>query len=256
MADGIAITPGVGTTVATDDAGAAGHVQIQKLAISTDGSATLIPADATYGLDVDVTRIAAGTNYIGKTRVTDGTTDATVVNTAGTHDGLAVALIDSTGAALTFTPPIELSAAPSIGTTAMVQYDSLHTTVGEFTTAALSANGGGTILGARLVCKHDTFSGKVRMYLFSRSVTGTTQADPLSISDTDMAFCVGTLLFDLSMSNGAVSRIANADRSLLPLPYFCTNSGTSLFYIMQLWSADTPTFGAGDLVPSFITQRD
>lgn len=57
-----------GATVATDDCGAGGQVQIIKLAISTDGSATLIPADATNGIDVDVTRLPAlpaGTNNIG-----------------------------------------------------------------------------------------------------------------------------------------------------------------------------------------------
>lgn len=61
-------TPAASTVIATDDAGASGHVQIIKLAISTDGSATAIPADATNGLDVDVTRLpalAAGTNNIG-----------------------------------------------------------------------------------------------------------------------------------------------------------------------------------------------
>lgn len=61
MADGVTIPPtGTGSAtpvVATDDAGAAGHVQIVKLAISTDGSATAIPAEATNGLDVDVTRV-------------------------------------------------------------------------------------------------------------------------------------------------------------------------------------------------------
>jgi hypothetical protein len=44
MADNVAITAGSGTTIATDDAGAGGHVQIIKLAVSTDGSATVIPA--------------------------------------------------------------------------------------------------------------------------------------------------------------------------------------------------------------------
>jgi hypothetical protein len=74
MADGITFqsatpaTPSAGVVAATDDAGASGHVQIIKLAISTDGSATVIPADATNGLDVDVTRLPAlpaGTNNIG-----------------------------------------------------------------------------------------------------------------------------------------------------------------------------------------------
>ena len=46
MADGVAITAGTGTTILTDDTGAGGHAQVVKLAISTDGSGTLIPADA------------------------------------------------------------------------------------------------------------------------------------------------------------------------------------------------------------------
>lgn len=58
MADGIDITPGSGKTVLTDDTGAGGHAQVMKLAISTDGSGTLIPADASNGLDVDVTRVS------------------------------------------------------------------------------------------------------------------------------------------------------------------------------------------------------
>jgi len=58
MADGVAITAGSGTTILTDDTGAGGHAQVVKLAISTDGSGTLIPAEATNGLDVDPTRHA------------------------------------------------------------------------------------------------------------------------------------------------------------------------------------------------------
>lgn len=73
MADNLTTTTTVstipnGTVIATDDAGAGGHVQIVKLAISTDGSATAIPAEATNGLDVDVTRVIPGTSatHLGK----------------------------------------------------------------------------------------------------------------------------------------------------------------------------------------------
>lgn len=60
MADGVAITPGVGVTVATDDAGAAGQVQIVKLALSANGSAAPVTADAdgllvNLGVNNDVT---------------------------------------------------------------------------------------------------------------------------------------------------------------------------------------------------------
>lgn len=71
MADGVAITAGSGTTIATDDTGASGHVQLVKLAISTDGSATLTPNDGTAGLKVDLgadndVTIAAGASSIAK----------------------------------------------------------------------------------------------------------------------------------------------------------------------------------------------
>lgn len=59
MADNVPITAGSGTNIATDDAGAGGHVQIVKLAIATDGSATLIPADATDGMKVNTELAAA-----------------------------------------------------------------------------------------------------------------------------------------------------------------------------------------------------
>jgi hypothetical protein len=64
MADGVAITAGSGTTILTDDTGAGGHAQIVKLAIATDGSGTLIPADSggllvNLGTNNDVTN--AGT---------------------------------------------------------------------------------------------------------------------------------------------------------------------------------------------------
>lgn len=64
MADGVQITAGAGTTILTDDTGAGGHAQIVKLGISTDGSATLIPADATNGIDVDVTRVSGNVTVV------------------------------------------------------------------------------------------------------------------------------------------------------------------------------------------------
>jgi hypothetical protein len=53
VADGVSITAGSGTTILTDDTGAGGHAQVVKLAIATDGSGTLIPADGTNGLKVE-----------------------------------------------------------------------------------------------------------------------------------------------------------------------------------------------------------
>ena len=67
MADNVAITEGAGTTIATDQVDSA-HYQLVKLVDGTLDSTAGIPGDATYGLDVDVTRLAAltgGTANIG-----------------------------------------------------------------------------------------------------------------------------------------------------------------------------------------------
>lgn len=107
MADNITLNAMTGgSVVATDDTGGTGHVQIIKLAISADGSATIIPADATYGLDVDVTRLpalAAGSNVIG------GVTQSgswTVTANAGTGTMAVIergSVIGSTSASVTTT---------------------------------------------------------------------------------------------------------------------------------------------------------
>jgi hypothetical protein len=77
MADNVDITAGTGTTIATDDAGAGGHVQRVKLAIATDGSATSIPADGTDGLLVNL-----GTNNdVTVTNATAANLKAEVVGT-------------------------------------------------------------------------------------------------------------------------------------------------------------------------------
>jgi len=95
MADGVAITAGAGTTIATDDAGAAGHVQVVKLAVSADGSATALTADNTNGLLVDVSRITgalpAGTNMIGRIDLSDGTNDAVIDTTASDAESATTA---------------------------------------------------------------------------------------------------------------------------------------------------------------------
>lgn len=98
MADGVAITAGSGTTILTDETGT-GHAQVVKLAISTDGSATLIPAEATNGLDVDVTRVQGTVTVTGSGGtfpVTDSGGSLTVDDGAGslTVDGTVTVVGD------------------------------------------------------------------------------------------------------------------------------------------------------------------
>jgi hypothetical protein len=88
MADGVVLNAGAGgVTAVTDDCGVPGHAQVIKLAISTDGSATLIPADAGNGLDVDVTRSAlptgASTSAKQPALGTAGTASTDVISVQG-----------------------------------------------------------------------------------------------------------------------------------------------------------------------------
>lgn len=93
MADNVAITAGTGTDIATDQVtGTNEHVQLMKLAISTDGSRTLVPADSTNGIDVDVTRVS------GNVTVVQGTASNLNANVSGT-----VAVTQSTAANLNAT---------------------------------------------------------------------------------------------------------------------------------------------------------
>jgi len=57
MADNVAITAGSGTTIATDQLSGGEHVQKVKLLDGAADSSAAIGGDATYGLDVDVTRV-------------------------------------------------------------------------------------------------------------------------------------------------------------------------------------------------------
>lgn len=82
MADNVAITAGSGTNIATDEVTTTGeHVQLFKLAISADGSRTLIPGDASNGLLVDVSRVT------GQVQIGDGTNAVSVDNSQSDAEG-------------------------------------------------------------------------------------------------------------------------------------------------------------------------
>lgn len=104
MADGVTTqtaalaTIPTATKIATDDSGAPGHVQIVKLAISTDGSATVIPADGTYGLAVDVKRGVPGRATARLAAASSGLTTASTAYSANDQLG---AIIEVTSAVAT-----------------------------------------------------------------------------------------------------------------------------------------------------------
>src|ERR1043165_4584308 len=75
------------TVIATDDAGAGGHVQIVKLAISTDGSATALTADNTSGMLVNPRPNTTGGLSVGN--FTTGDSYTALTNTAQVVKGSA-----------------------------------------------------------------------------------------------------------------------------------------------------------------------
>lgn len=90
MADDIVYTstspagPPNATKQVTDEHATRGHMPVAKLAVSADGDATIIPGDATYGLDVDVTRVqgivAVSGTVTADTGTPSGASTATVTD--------------------------------------------------------------------------------------------------------------------------------------------------------------------------------
>lgn len=79
-----------GTRLASHQNGTADTAFVHKLGISADtDTTTAVPADVANGLDVDVTRIAAGANLIGDVgvglRTTGGATVSRIISAASTN---------------------------------------------------------------------------------------------------------------------------------------------------------------------------
>lgn len=232
-----------------------GDVDVLSLPALPGGTNAIGKLAANSGVDIgdvdvlSLPALPAGTNVIGSFKLTDGTTGAVI----DANGSLQMTLADTAGNPLAFSAPGELTASPTIYSAATaLALDSLHTTIMTFANAARANGATGRILGARLVCKHNTFAGIIALHVFRKSVTGTTAGDTLAVSDPDKLECVGALIFDFSatfqMGGGMV---ANAWRGSLPMDYKCDAGTASLFGIMQVIGVGSGavTFGAGDLVP-------
>jgi hypothetical protein len=289
MADNVDITPGAGATIATDDAGAAGHVQLVKLAIATNGSATLIPADAdgikvNLGADNDVTVTGsvtanAGTN-LNTSALGTAANQATII---GHLDGVegslttiagdttdieaAVELIDDTVAVLgTDTYTEATTKGLIIGAVRRDADTTLVGTTNEIGPLQLDANG-------RL--KVEAFSGEtLPVSLTSTTVTGTvavTQSgtwDEVGINDSGNSITVdyattgsgtatGALRVELANNGtgvlatvGAVTAITNAlPAGTNAIGKLAANSGVDIGDVDVL-SVPLPTLAATGTVTS------
>jgi hypothetical protein len=237
MADNVTL-PGTGEVVATDDAGAGGHIQIIKLAISADGSVTVIPADATNGLDVDVTRVIPGTTAtaLGKAEDAahaDGDTGVLILgvrNHGGTGaDGDYSAMsVTATGELRVFAHRDLLRIAVGVTgvTTSVTAYgagDQVGTQI-SLANAARASGGTGVIVGVELVDQSDII-GAYDVVFTRASITPAADNAAFSISDANALEVVGIAQLAGSFDIGN-NRIAQAYN--LSIPYDCSG-GTTLY---------------------------
>lgn len=203
MANGLTIATQVDNqtvtaTAATDDCGAAGHAQVIKLAISTDGSATLVPADANgllvnLGTNNDVT--VTGTVTVDGSGVTQpvsaaslplptgAATSANQTTLIGHVDGIEGLLttIDadtSTLAAIDYATGADVASLGVVG--GGLEATALRVTIASDSTGTLSVDDGG---GALTVDGTVAISGTV-------AVTQSGTWDEVGINDSGNSITV------------------------------------------------------------------
>ena len=222
--DVISVVPGTGGTnlgKARGDAAGATDVGVAGMSVRKDTAADMAGADGDYApTQMDAT---------GRMRV-------------------AAFLPDASGNDLNFATPASLTDAVTIGTGAMAQYDSLHTSAQTITSAVLSSGGSLNIMGAILRDKGAKLTETIRCWFFDANPTSSTftAEAQLVIHDDDADKVIGWLDFT-DWGNGSASSFAKPVPADLPAALKVA-SGTTLYYCLQLTSATTPTWaGSTDL---------
>ena len=269
MADGVPITAGSGTTILTDDTGAGGHAQVMKLAISTDGSGTLIPADATNGMAVDVTRVIPGTTAtaLGKAEDgahVDGDTGVMVLgvrdDTGGTHSVSTAGdyspfTMDSQGRVWVRPAPaqVRLQVTPTIDSLVYASGDSLCGLM-TISNAVRISGGSGIIQSITVLDNTQAQRAAMDILFFDRSVTVAAANAALAMSDADMAFCLGVVSigpYNTAFAGTPLNSISTLANIGLPIVL----NGTDLFAAVCV--RGTPTYGGTNLLTfSFTILQD
>lgn len=143
--------PPDGTKQVTDEHVTRGHMPVVKLAIATDGSATLVPADATDGLlvnlgannDVTVTSIAAGSNNIGDVDVLTVPADpfGTNADVASATGSISAKLRQIAANGIATTATLAAETTKVIGTVNIAAAQSITVTQGTATNLKVDASG-------------------------------------------------------------------------------------------------------------------
>jgi hypothetical protein len=257
MADGVAL-PATGVTATTDDCGASGHAQVVKLAVSANGDATYLPADATNGLDVDVTRVIPGTTAtaLGKAEDaahTDGDTGILMLGVrnyggAGADSDYSAFSTTATGEqrVMAHRELVRVSVQSAGLTTAATAYTAGDQVGNQFTitSAARASGGSGVITGVQVISAADTIVSMDCVF-FDSSVTLAADNAAFAISDADALKIVGLVQLAGAYDIGN-NRICQAFN--LAIPYVCSG-GTSLYagLITRGTIAATPFAAATDI---------
>lgn len=221
MTDGVTLqsstlaSPSAGTKVATDDCGTPGHVQLVKLATSTDGDATALTASTTDGLLVN---LGANNDVV----ISDGGGSITV-------DGS----LSASPATL-----VRLSATPTISTSAYLTGEALGSVM-TFSSAAAVSGGAISVVAVQIADK-DQERAAIDLVLFDRNPASGTFTDngTFDPTDTELAQIIGVIpITGADYSNFSDNAVAHVDCAV-----HGKLNGTDLFGAMITRS--TPTYTA------------
>lgn len=241
MADAdVQITAGTGTKIDTRTVGAGVDEHRQVICIGDPTTAgNVAPVDATYGLEVDVSRVVpgVGATNLGKAEDSahaDGDVGVLILGvrnhlTGSTTDGDYSAIsVSSTGEMQTLARrDLQRIAVGVTGvttaTTAYTAGDQVGTQV-TIASAARLSGGGGVITGVTLIDQSDII-GAYDVVIFDSSVTLAADNAAFAISDADSLKIVGIVQLAGAFDIGN-NRVAQAYN--LAIPYVCSG-GTSLY---------------------------
>ena len=225
MADNVTL-PGTGVVIAADDVSSVWYQQV-KLVSGTLGETAAIPGDATYGLDVDVTRLPTLATV---TAVTDITNPVAVK-----MGGFSVDVVPTLSVHATYVA---------------------NDYVGESATAMTFAGCGranglsGKITGAVLI-DYALQSVAGELWMFDLIPTPPDDSAAWTISDAHAARCIGVIPFN-TYYGSALNSVAPVGN--LSIPFKCAAAATALYGCFVTRGA--PAYASGDLTFRLYIDQD
>lgn len=259
MADNTTL-PGTGDIIADEEIGGVKY-QLVKLVSGTTGATAPITGDASYGLDVDVTRLptlatvtsvvsigSMGTlNTLGSVTSVTGVTSVVSIGSMGTLNTLGsvtnVVNINTLGAissAVQIYPGgAVIGQTPTVSTGAYSAKDAVGGLL-TFASAARIANGQG-IVNTLTIIDDDSEAAGLELWLYDRTFTATADNAAFDPTDADNENLVGVVPISTADYYAAADNSVASVRGV-GLEYACGSAGTTLYG--QLKATGTPTYTA------------